>query len=278
MNLLRSYEKRSLAFRTWLFDRSSLSLSEEFLARRTQCDPGDSLENDRLREVSEYFGITRQEALEAHNDEAREHCREAFSDVSTDARVLQNYRDVQKFKIARMMLAFTRFKQAYQLIRYANGIYPPARRGKIRVLDYGCGTSDYGLGFAVYGYAVTIADVAGGHLDFARWRFERRGLPVLSVPITEEQLYPELPPQDFIVCAEVFEHLREPIRVLRNMHAALPRGGLLWYSGYPDYEREVGGEHLQEAADCRDEALAFVQSHFKPATTLQLPGCLYRKR
>jgi hypothetical protein len=43
-------------------------------------------------------------------------------------------------------------------------------------------------------------------------------------------------------------------------------------------EREVGGDHLPEAAEQRLEALNFLREHFKPATSLPLPGYLYKKR
>src|SRR5207247_2422781 len=52
---------------------------------------------------------------------------------------------------------------------------PPA--GHARVLDYGCGVGDSALRFARAGYDVTIADVPGRTLDFARAPFARRRVP-----------------------------------------------------------------------------------------------------
>ena len=98
------------------------------------------------------------------------------------------------------------------------------------------------------------------------------------IAVREENLYPAFPPHDIVLSGELFEHIREPLLALHNIHACLPKKGFFWHSGYPEVEREVGGDHLQEAATQRAEALSFLRHHFKSATTLQLPGYLYKKR
>ena len=62
------------------------------------------------------------------------------------------------------------------------------------------------------------------------------------------------------------------------MHVSLNPKGYLWYTGYPDFERKVGGGHLQEAADCREAAYDYVQEHFKRATQVPIAGLLYQKK
>lgn len=277
MNLLRSVEKRAYKLRSMLNDPASLELTEERLASQTRRNPELSVEQDRLKEFAEFYGLSEEEAMQIESITNKQALEDAFNSVETDSGLTRNYQDARLLYTARMQLAYTRFPVAYKLVQFINSFYPPNKRKNVRVLDYGCGVGDYGLAFATQGYYLTLCDIEGGNLDFARWRFEQRKLPHDVIPATEQNLYPALKQQDIVLAGEVFEHVREPVTVLKNIHAALPKGGLLWYSGYPDYQREVGGDHLVEAAEQREEALAFVRKHFRKATQLQMPGVFYRK-
>lgn len=277
MNLLRSYEKRALKIRSMLTAPGCLSLTEAELANQTRLNPQLTLQEDRLEEFATYYNISKDEARSIESIQNKDALEDVFQNVETDTGLTENYRSARLLYTARMQLAYTRFPTAVKLLQYINSYYPVSRRKSVKILDYGCGVGDYGLAFAVQGYFVTLCDIEGGNLDFSRWRFEQRQLPHDVIPVTESNLYPDLDRQQIVLAGEVFEHVREPITVLKNIEQALPKGGLLWYSGYPDYQREVGGDHLIEAAEQREAALDFVRSHFKLATTLQLPGCLYKK-
>lgn len=277
MNLLRSYEKRTQSLRSWLFDRDNLSLNERRLGEMTRLDPSLPLATDRLREFCEFYRLSEEEALNVASIKDKDALEDMFTDVETDAGLLKNYQDARLLYTARMQLAYNRFPVSWKLMKHLNAGYPPVKRPGIKVLDYGCGVGDYGLSFAVHGYFVTLCDIAGGNLEFARWRFAKRNFNFDTIPVGTDDLYPDLGRHHVILAGEVLEHVRNPLLVLQNMHAALPKGGLLWYSGYPDFQREVGGDHLIEAAEQREECLAFVQKNFRPATQLSLPGCLYRK-
>ncbi len=278
MNLVRSYEKRRLKFRSLLFDRENLSLTEARLAYLTQRNPALSLEADRLQEFAEFYGMSEEEAQNVQSIKDKDALENMFNAVETDSGLTQNYQDARILYTARLQLAYTRFPSALKLLRHLNSLYLPWQRKNIKVLDYGCGVGDYALAFATHNYPVTLCDIEGGNLDFARWRFEQRPYPFEVLSVTESNLYPNLGQHHVVLAGEVLEHVRAPLQVLKNIHQCLPKGGLLWYSGYPDHQREVGGDHLIEAAEQRMEAYGFVQSHFKPATTLQLPGALYKKR
>jgi SAM-dependent methyltransferase len=86
------------------------------------------------------------------------------------------------------------------------------------------GTS--GIVFAQAGCDVTLADVADPLLAFARWRFERRGLPVATLDLKRQR-----PPRgvfEGIVCFDVLEHIPRPLPVVRRLRDALRPGGLLF--------------------------------------------------
>ncbi len=278
MNLARSCEKRVLKLKSWLFDRQSLDLTEETLGDLTRRNLELPLKEDRLRELMDYYELSRDEALATQSEESMAVYKRAFdSGVETDKVLFDNYRACRMLSNARHMLGYTRFGPASRLLKYINSHYLPGKRRNIRMLDYGCGVSDYGLAFASQGYRVTLADIAGGNLEFAKWRYQVREVPADVIPITEDNPYPDLGRQHIIIAGEVLEHVRDPVRLLENIHAALPVGGLFWNSGYPDHERTVGGCHLEEAGAAREEALGFLRRHFRPASRLSLPGFLYRK-
>ncbi len=283
MNIKRSFEKRINKLKLWLWDKPSLELSELSLARQTCRDTSLELFEDRLNELSDFYNVPSSQIITDQTDEVKLAVyNEAFSSgVETDSKLLNGYRQARYSNNIRHMLAYTRFKQAAALLVFFNALYPPAKRKNIHVLDYGCGVSDYGLAFAVYGYTVTICDIEGGNLDFAKSRYHQRKLPVEVIAIKESQMYPDLGHQHIVISGEVMEHVRNPIELLENIKKALTHSkgkGYLWHSGYPEDERVVGGSHLQEAADLRDDAIAFLREHFISPTTLQLPGYLYRTR
>ncbi len=280
MNIKRSFEKRFGKLKLWLWDKPSLKMSEDDLARLTCSNASIDVFEDRLNELAEFYQIPASQVLSDRSDESKIAIHsEAFSSgVETDTKLLNGYRQARYASNTRHMLAYTRFKQAVVLLRFFNSLYPPARRKNINVLDYGCGVSDYGLAFAVHGYNVTISDIEGGNLDFAKFRYQRRKLPVQTIAITESQMYPDLGNQQIVLSGEVLEHIRNPVQLLKNIKNALSSKGYLWHSGYPEDSREVGGSHLQEAADLRDDAIALLREHFVSPTSLQLPGYLYKTR
>ena len=139
MNLLRSYEKRALKVRSFLFDRDNLSLDEATVAKRTQRNPALSLQQDRLEEFAEFYQISPEEAQAVESIHNKDALEDMFNAVETDAGLTKNYQDASLLYTARMQLAYTRFPAAAKLLHYINSLYVPWRRQSVRILDYGCG-------------------------------------------------------------------------------------------------------------------------------------------
>ena len=180
----------------------------------------------------------------------------------SDEELAQSYTRNPERKAISHMMRYTRYDKSIELVYFFNKKYNKKQRRQIKVLDYGCSVADYGLSFGVYGYNVTLSDIEGGVIEFAKWRFKIRSIECETIPVKHDDLYPKFPVHDIIIAGEVLEHIRNPLITVRNFHEALPAGGYLWVSAYPYKEKKVGGGHLQEAADARLDVLKYMDGNF----------------
>lgn len=91
-------------------------------------------------------------------------------------------------------------------------------------LDYGSGVGSGGILFAKSGFDVTLCDIATPLLEFAKWRFRIRGLEANFVDLKQEKPSSQV---DIVTCFEVLEHLKDPLKTLRQIHGYLREGGFL---------------------------------------------------
>jgi SAM-dependent methyltransferase len=116
-------------------------------------------------------------------------------------------------------------------------LLPAEGRGQ-SVLDAGCGRGYLAVALAARGFRVTGIDR----------RDENRPDFSSSVEFIERDLDQGLPPVyqefDYIVCADILEHLREPASLLRELRGVLRPGGRLFASlpnsGHIYFRGQVG--------------------------------------
>jgi len=92
-------------------------------------------------------------------------------------------------------------------------------------LDYGCGVGTAAIRLAELGYAVSIADVPGRTLAFARRRLAARGIRFQELLVEADP--PRLPRGrwDVAACFDVLEHVVDPAETARRLVGAVRMGG-----------------------------------------------------
>ncbi|HPD45957.1 MAG TPA: methyltransferase domain-containing protein [Anaerohalosphaeraceae bacterium] len=103
---------------------------------------------------------------------------------------------------------------------------------------------DYGSGLAYISYeiaglrsdsAIFLLDVESLVLEFALFRLKKTGATVHAIPVTKENIYPELPDHNICIASEVMEHLAQPLKAYDNIFRSLRPGGLL-YGRFDDHQ------------------------------------------
>ena len=113
------------------------------------------------------------------------------------------------------------------------------RFGWRRMLDFGGGVGGLSLYLAPRGLVCDYLDIPGRTFEFARYRFQRRGMDIRMWERLEE-----LPPATFdaIVSYDVFEHLFDLEDTCRRLSRSLAPGG--WLVSKPTFSGE--GAHLEK--------------------------------
>jgi 2-polyprenyl-3-methyl-5-hydroxy-6-metoxy-1,4-benzoquinol methylase len=106
-------------------------------------------------------------------------------------------------------------------------------------LDFGSGVGSGALLFTRAGITVTLADISTTLLDFAHWRFARRGLSAQCLDLNQAVL--PTASVDMILAMDVFEHLADPVGTAERLWQALRPGGLL----FARIQVEDAGTHPQ---------------------------------
>ncbi|MCK5096191.1 MAG: class I SAM-dependent methyltransferase [Candidatus Pacebacteria bacterium] len=156
--------------------------------------------------------------------------------------LFDSYKRLDAVYTTRLMLAYNRVDF------FADYVDILKERNITTVLDYGCGVSDIGILLAKKGCFVSLVDLDLPKLSFTKKRFGLRGLPVTVYQCQDTESLVEISSKfDLIIATEIIEHFRYPIKMIDYFHDHLNNNGLLYLSLGKTFERESGGDHLDEA-------------------------------
>jgi 2-polyprenyl-3-methyl-5-hydroxy-6-metoxy-1,4-benzoquinol methylase len=152
-------------------------------------------------------------------------------DRSTEEGVTEFYLHLHSYVFGTLWAAYLEAEGYYypfsvviakDLVSGADGL----SRWKGALLDFGSGVGASGQLFSLLGYNVSLADISTPLLDFARFRFERRGLTANFINLNEagieENAYRVITAINSIVCVP------DILKTARQLHAALLPGGTLY--------------------------------------------------
>jgi SAM-dependent methyltransferase len=120
------------------------------------------------------------------------------------------------------------------------------RRPRRTVLDHGAGVGSAALAFARRGFDVTIADVPGQTLDFARMRLQHHDVDVEVVEVVDEVPDFGAGLYDAVVSFDVLEHVTRPLDVASALRRALRPDGVAAIVAHFDHRPDTHPHHLPE--------------------------------
>ena len=179
-----------------------------------------------VRELTEYFGISRVDALEACVTALRESKREWEADPrETPEDIEAFYRTTRSYLFEHLWWHATDPEECavnVALLDYARSI------GAYQYLDFGSGVGSNAILFARHGLKVTLADISPTMLAFARWRLQRRGLRAEFIDLNHQVL----PRQQFAfaTAVDVLEHLCDPAAEMEKISQSLVSGGVFAFN------------------------------------------------
>lgn len=95
-------------------------------------------------------------------------------------------------------------------------------------LDFGCGAGTASLFFNALGWQTSLTDVSENAINFARWRFEQRGLHGMVYNFEIDQLPPNT--YDLITAFDVMVCVEDIPAVIHRLHQSLKPGGYLVFN------------------------------------------------
>ena len=213
------------------------------------------------------------------SEQFKSHIARVFeSSKATDEQLRLAYKQTELLYTTQLMVEYDRFGMVAPYVDFLCSHFGGSLKG-IHVVDYGCGVSDIGLLFATLGASVTIVDLEGMRGDFARWRYDRRGIAVGWCLLQSTEAFAKFDDAsvDLFIATEVFEHIRDPLRLLQLAARSLKRGGILFDSMGGEFDREVEGDHLAEsiAIGNSEEFRSFYKQHFDHLAATPSPGLNY---
>lgn len=234
-----------------------MNLIENEQLQVTKLSKENSLYIDRLNELRGFYNVSYLRLFfhyllngTPNTNYYRYRLNSYFTKMGTEEEILKKtYESVAFMYANRLMLRYHNYDIGLRILEIARDL-SSLKANELRVLDYGCGVADPSLILALHGANVMIVDLEDSKFNFAKSRFRNRNLVFSSKGAEQTELPVETEGKyNFIILAEVLEHVRNPRLFLEYAVQHLKEEGVLYDSLGPFYGHTVGGSHLQEAKE-----------------------------
>jgi 2-polyprenyl-3-methyl-5-hydroxy-6-metoxy-1,4-benzoquinol methylase len=202
--------------------RHNIPEAKLFWQNNLQSDPIKSLEDNLICELAEYEKLDIQETKQ-RLAVSKQELNKAWHE--------KGYRNPLAFYQNNRWYLYdlTLYHSNYGPYHDVYGVLNFCIANKLKkILDFGAGIGSSGIIFAKAGLDVTLADVSPILLDYAKWRFVKRGLEANFINLSQEDLPQEA--FDVIIATDVFEHLAKPNDEIKKIARALKNGGYLFFN------------------------------------------------
>jgi len=243
---------------------------------------------DRQREIKKYFKIDNFYLLKyffkyglPNTYKFKLNLIKFFTNTGTAANLKRDYENASFHYSLRMMLSYERYSMITPYLTFIiNSLKKPVNQ--INVIDYGCGIADIGLLLASLGAKLTLVDLYDKKFEFAIWRFKTRNLNPKTITIKNlaQTVSLQKSEYDLIIATEIFEHVRNPLNLLKKFTAALKPNGFLFDSMGGNFERKIEGDHLEEAIRIGQSSLYknYYSDHYIRLFLNKRLNCLFKKK
>lgn len=270
-----------------LFDPSNIKNKWYVEIKKTQINKNIPLFLDRQNEIKEFFGVSNFYLLKYYLKHGfpptvrfKEYYIKAFVNKNDPQNLKKAYDSISFEYTIRLMLSYERYSWITGYLDFIIEDYGKSLN-ELKVLDYACGVSDIGLLFSSFGAKVTIADLDNKRFDFTIWRFKKRGFNPQIIRIPDTETYPSLPEGEFdlIIATNFFEHIRNPLAILKILTKSLKRGGYLFDNIGTKFECDERPHHLEEARKIgkSQEYKVFYNENYTHISPQEFPF-LYKKK
>lgn len=186
---------------------------------------GDLFES-AAEELSEYFNIDKTVAknrMKTAKEEFAQSWEESVVNPENEHELIDFYNknDTEIFEL----MEWHHRESSSQQLSYAAVFKLAKELGYNSYLDFGSGVGSGAILFAKGGFNVSIADISNPLLNFAWWRLQKRNLTAKLYDLKKDTL----PDNhfDFITCFDVLEHVKEPIKIIKNLKEKLKSKGII---------------------------------------------------
>jgi len=172
------------------------------------------------------------------------------------------YKDIGAWQVFRQMV----YRRGFNYGRFFN----PYLKDNSVVLEYGCGIAPFTHWVTqtkdVSNMKFVLVDVAGEHLEFAKWRLNKAGVECEVHEITADYSNPKFSCNFDIVCImDVYEHLPNPYDVTQNIINHSNKGSIMVETWVHSPDDSGHGPNLREAEIERKKTMKLIDEHYKLA-------------
>lgn len=186
-----------------------------------------ALKKSLLWELGSYVGCGDLTEVEHRASQAMETAREEWHQrvEPGDRAAVERYYDTGETTLYELMWWHTLSWDTSPLA-YVTALQFAQQQGCWTCLDFGAGVGSGAILLKRHGLSVTLADISSPLLRFCAWRFSIRGLPAEFIDLKQRRLPARA--FDLILAMDVFEHLYDPVNVVRQLSESLKPGGFLF--------------------------------------------------